>query len=223
MSVCALVPIKDVTRAKTRLRAVLSKHDTAFLAEQMANLTIDTLTRSTSVGRIVLLGSSRGVASTAEEFGCEFASENPSQDLSANLHAAASSLGLHANDTLAIFPADIPLITATDVDDLIERHEQGLTLCPAARDGGTNALLLTPPTAIEFQFGHDSARRHAEAARAAGLPVRIIDSPVFSRDIDVPEDLDWLSRARHAGPLLDALRRQGILPRISDPQTALSA
>ena len=223
MSVCALVPIKDVRRAKTRLRAVLSPSDTAFLAEQMANLTVDALTRSTLVERIVLMGSTRAVAKTAAEFGCEFVSEDPSLDNEARVLVRATHVGLHAADTLAILPADIPLITGPDIDNLIEGHERGLSLCPASRDGGTNALLITPPTAIEFQFGHDSARRHAETARAAGLPVNIIDSAVFSRDIDTPEDLDWLSQALRAGPLFEALRRRGILPRIPDSQTALSA
>lgn len=223
MTVCALVPIKNPAKAKTRLRAVLSANETSLLAKHMAIETIDVLTHCPSVGRVVLLGNSQMVTEIAGQFGCEVASEDPSSGLSANLLRTGNNLGLAATDTLAIFPADIPLIVQTDVESLLKRHEHGLTLCPAACDGGTNALLITPPGAIEFHYGIDSARLHAEAARAAGLPVRVVDSPAFSRDIDTVEDLEWLCRYLRGGRLFEALHTSGIATRVSESGTALSA
>jgi coenzyme F420-0:L-glutamate ligase/coenzyme F420-1:gamma-L-glutamate ligase len=59
----------------------------------------------------------------------------------------------------------------------------------AARDGGTNALLLSPPDAIAFRFGPGSAARHEAAARASGKSVERLLLPHLSRDLDRPEDL----------------------------------
>jgi hypothetical protein len=47
---------------------------------------------------------------------------------------------------------------------LIEGHPGGLSLCPAARDGGSNALLLSPPTAMPFLYGPQ--RKTASGSRA---------------------------------------------------------
>lgn len=223
MTVCALVPIKNAAKAKTRLRAVLSGDETAFVAKEMAIETIDALTHSPCVQRVVLLGDCDTASELVAEFGCEVAREDPALDLSANLFAAIQGLALDPSDTLAIFPADLPLITPVDIEDLLRRHEHGLTLCPAATDGGTNALLITPPDAIAFRFGDDSARKHRAAARAAGLEVQTIHSPALSRDIDTPADLEWLCHHLRSGRLFESLRARGILSKVANLPAALSA
>ena len=101
-------------------------------------------------------------------------------------------------------PADLPALRVDDVERLLAMTAHvDVTIARAARDGGTNALRVSPPDAIEFCFGVDSARRHAEAATAAGLTARIVDDPAFRSDIDVPEDLrEFCNRA----PDCDSLR-----------------
>ena len=116
---------------------------------------------------------------------------------------------------LLVLPADLPTLTASDVRRLIEGHHGGLSLCPAARDGGTNALLLSPPTAIPFLYGPDSARRHLEAAQARGIAARHTDLAGFARDIDTPDDVYWLLEQRIACATLAWLSYSGIRDRLS--------
>ena len=220
MTVCALVPFKNAVHAKTRLRTVLSADECAFLAHHMAVATVHALTHAASVGRVVLLGETPDLATKT---GCEFVREDSDLGLSANLFEAGQSLDLDPTDTLAVFPADVPLIGTADVEAVIGAHRHGLTLCPAARDGGTNALLLTPPGAMQFHFGIDSARLHAEAAREAGLAVQVIDSAALSHDIDTAQDLQWLCRNVQPGPLMQALRSSGILSRVLHSMAPLTA
>ena len=63
-----------------------------------------------------------------------------------------------------------------------------------AKDGGTNALLLRPPTVLHFAFAtsRPSARFHLNHARKVGIEPAIVRRPGLARDIDTPDDLSAL-------------------------------
>jgi 2-phospho-L-lactate guanylyltransferase len=113
-----------------------------------------------------------------------------------------------------VVPADLPTLSSGDVQQLLAGHRAGVTVCPAAGDGGTNALLLSPPTAIPFLYGPQSAERHLAAARAAGVPVRTAELPAFARDVDSPDDVRWLLGQRLACATLAWLKASGIAERL---------
>jgi 2-phospho-L-lactate guanylyltransferase (CobY/MobA/RfbA family) len=50
--------------------------------------------------------------------------------------------------------------------------------------------LLSPAGLIEYDFGHDSFKRHCERARQAGARLEIVDLPSLGLDLDLPEDLE---------------------------------
>ena len=56
-------------------------------------------------------------------------------------------------------------------------------------DGGTNALLLSPPSVIAPAYGPHSADRHATAAQAAGATVAVVRGAHWALDLDSPEDI----------------------------------
>jgi 2-phospho-L-lactate guanylyltransferase len=70
---------------------------------------------------------------------------------------------------------------------------------------GTNALLLTPPDAIEPAFGPGSFQRHAALAAAAGAAFHAAGAPSLHLDVDTPGDLAALRTA--------LARRPGAAPR----------
>ncbi|MEO8137784.1 MAG: hypothetical protein ABI831_27875, partial [Betaproteobacteria bacterium] len=90
----------------------------------------------------------------------------------------------------------------------------GVTICPAAVDGGTNGLLLSPPTVIPFLYGPDSAKRHLAAAGSAGIPARLVEITAFARDVDSPDDVHWLLGQRVACATLAWLKASGISGRL---------
>ena len=49
--------------------------------------------------------------------------------------------------------ADVPELGGSDLAHLDRVHGEGVTLCPAANDGGTNGLVFTPPLAMEPKYG----------------------------------------------------------------------
>jgi FO synthase len=209
----AIIPVKDFARAKTRLSGVLMPAQCAALARVMAADVLHALTHAPSLDGVVVMGEGTEQAELAARFGCEFAPDDPALDLSGNLARNAKRLAARGVKTLLVVPADLPALRADDVERFLgHRHSRAgnsdigngdVTIARAARDGGTNALCVSPPDALEFCVGVDSARRHAESATAAGLTARIVDDPAFRSDIDVPEDLrEFCSRA----PDCDSLR-----------------
>ena len=96
---------------------------------------------------------------------------------------------------LLLVMADLPYLAADDVAALIEAGRQSAVVIAEAKDGGTNALLLRPPTVLAFAFatGQPSASRHAHQARAAGIEPVIVRRPGLARDIDTPADLAALA------------------------------
>jgi 2-phospho-L-lactate guanylyltransferase len=175
------------------------------------------------VGGVTLLGGKPEIKNLAQELGHDYIEEYYDAGLSANLNIAARQLGAEGVTTLAIIPSDLPLLQSPDIDALLDEAGPGLCICAASRDGGTNALVLSPPDAIQFHFGVHSAQRHFDAGRAAGLASRKIDQPAFAIDIDTPDDLAWLCQQAVANHTADFLDRTGLRTKILQSVEALTA
>ena len=80
----------------------------------------------------------------------------------------------------------------THVDSGLMRESLVSTRLLAATDGGTNGLLLRPPTIIGPAYGPDSAKRHEDAARRSDARVIILRSPHWLLDLDTPEQFGRL-------------------------------
>ena len=97
-----------------------------------------------------------------------------------------------------MLPADLPLLSATEVDHLVAAgalfgpERPGVVASPSRREEGTNALLLKPSDALVPSFGPDSFLRHRLEARQRKMSFKIFQSPGISLDIDLPHDLDAL-------------------------------
>ena len=216
------MPIKDFANAKSRLGEVLTSAQCTALAEHMASDVIDALQASTHIAGITLLGAGPESAAFAAKHGCEFLPDVPG-GLSENLTRATTQLAGNGIAQVLILPADLPKVTAPDIDALVAAHSEGLTVCQASCDAGTNALVVSPPDAISFQFGEHSARRHMEISRATGLQSLLIADGSFSRDVDRPDDLRWLCQQELPGRTSTYLDTSGIRGRMTNDSATLPA
>lgn len=220
-SAWALVPVKNFARAKTRLATCLTGEERAQLAAQMLLDVLRSLCATPLISGISLFGNEPQLATLTAGSGAQLLPEpTDGGDFRIALGTAAAMLAAQGVRHLLVLPADLPTLTATDITRLLESHEGGISLCPAARDGGTNALLMSPPTAIPFLFGPDSAKRHLDAACASGIATRRIELPGFARDIDTPDDVRWLLEQRIACATLAWLKSSGIRDRLRLQQKA---
>ena len=94
---------------------------------------------------------------------------------------------------LLLVPADIPAIAPADIDVILARGApNSVVLAPDKAGLGTNALLLTPPTALRPSFGEGSCVLHWRAALDAGLLATVMPRPLLALDIDTPQDVALL-------------------------------
>lgn len=215
----ALVPVKASGSGKSRLAPALSEAERSTLTRCMAEDVLGALRDCQAIESVVILGSGEPAASLARETGCRLLPDDASGDLCANLDRAAALLAGEGTATLLIVPADLPGLAAADLDTLLRAHDAGVTLAAAGRDGGTNALVLSPPQAIACQFGPDSAARHLAAGRAAGVPATRLSLQAFARDLDTVDDVRWFCRHAHRGATFDYLQRSGICARLAACRT----
>jgi 2-phospho-L-lactate guanylyltransferase len=110
--------------------------------------------------------------------------------LNAALDGARHALVHQGATELVVLPADLPLVTAADIDALVDSGRRaGFALAADAAGTGTNALYLASPANFRFQFGPGSRRHHIEEALRLGLKPALVRARGLEFDLDVAEDL----------------------------------
>lgn len=193
MSVFAVVPVKDLREAKSRLSPVLDSGTRAALTLYMLRRVISALQKA-GVKRTCVVSPDRTVLKEAEARGA-----TPLRQESRGLNPALEEGRRWAVDggasSLLILPADLPRVNAWDVRAVLESAGQApsAVISPDSSRSGTNALLLSPPDALPFAFGPGSFEAHLRAARERRLKVRVCERPHLAFDLDTGEDLACLN------------------------------
>ena len=92
-----------------------------------------------------------------------------------------------------VIPADIPLIQARELQEILKRAPlEGSLLVPAGDGRGTNAAFRRPADLFPLRFGNDSFKPHHAAAQALGKACVVLQLPGIAVDVDNPEDLQQL-------------------------------
>jgi 2-phospho-L-lactate guanylyltransferase len=185
----AIVPVKDLQRAKTRLAGHLRPEERATLTREMLAHVLAAISESGVVD-------CTGVISPAPEtldlpsgaIGIRQEREGLNNVLEQGREWAE---GERAAALLIIF-ADLPLLSPTDITSLVElgSDDNTVVLCPDRRDTGTNLMLAHPPPVARFHFGEESYGKHLAAAIQAGARVHTYRSTGTGLDIDTIEDLE---------------------------------
>ena len=74
------------------------------------------------------------------------------------------------------------------------RPAPSFTIAPSHDEGGSNAIVCSPPDAVPLRFGVDSFFPHLRAAEAQGIRPTVVRLPGIALDIDNPEDLAAFAR-----------------------------
>jgi len=196
MSLWAVVPVKPLDEAKSRLAGVLSASKRSALARALLENTLKVLAAAGAVERVLVVSRDPAVLALARAAGADTLLEDGPPELNASLEFATRFAREHgASSTLAL-PADLPLVTAQDIQALVGSApaEACIVIAPDRRQEGTNALLTRPPGIIPYRFGTGSFSRHLRQARQRGIRVEICRREGFALDIDLPEDLEYLEK-----------------------------
>lgn len=188
-----LVPVKNLSAAKQRLAAVLEQSARTELAQAMLYDVLTAVHDLADRPPVAIVTSDPYAVKLAGQYGFEVIAdpENPGETGAVEM-ATRVCMERGAESTLVI-PADIPLIRASELAEILKRApDEGSVLVPAGDGRGTNAAFRRPADLFPLRFGNDSFKPHHAAAQATGKPCVVLRLPGIAVDVDNPSDLQQL-------------------------------
>lgn len=199
----ALIPMKDLDGAKGRLADVLSPAERGGLALAMFIDVAGACVNSRLFDVVTVVSSDSDVFWQTRELGATPLAEPATLDgLNDSLRFGQRYLSRRTGvDELLILPADVPLVRADDLQQVLEAIAGTMPAVALvrARDDGTNALAMRPAEAIDMRFGHRSADAHLSLARETGVPATEVECERLRFDVDSGADVEALG-ALPVGP-----------------------
>ena len=196
MALWAIVPVKPLRRGKSRLATVLNPDERAGLNRALLVHTLDTLRATPEIEQILVVSRDTAALALAREHGARTVQEDGAPQLNLALARATVVARNYATRGVLIIPADLPLLTPHDIRYMLEfaKEPPVVVVAPDHRHKGTNALLVCPVGLIDYDFGPDSFQRHCERAQKSGARLEICELPSLALDMDLPEDLELVSK-----------------------------
>ncbi|HVO88821.1 MAG TPA: 2-phospho-L-lactate guanylyltransferase [Casimicrobiaceae bacterium] len=211
----AVIPVKEIALAKTRLGPTLAVALRQELARAMIEDVLEAIAAVDGLAGVAVVTIDPWAAGIAERYGGVVFDEGARDGHTGAVMAAARRLEREGRGGMLTLPGDVPGITPDEIEALLSHHRAApsFTIVPAHDRRGSNAIVMSPPSAVALAFGNDSFEPHLAAARAVGIePTIVTGLPGIARDVDGFDDARALltsGRSRRA--------REVLLRRASDP------
>jgi 2-phospho-L-lactate guanylyltransferase len=190
-----LLPVKRLDLAKQRLLPHVTESERAAIARALLDDALS-LCASATMFEWWVVTDDPDVRTLAAEQGFHLA-DDPGQGLNAALASGIDAVIAAGATSVTVVPADIPLAWSGDLQDLHDTSATSDVVIVPSRDGGTNALALSPPDALTPSFGDFSFKAHIAEAERLGKRCSILALPRMELDIDTIEDVDlYLARPK---------------------------
>jgi 2-phospho-L-lactate guanylyltransferase len=178
--VLAIVPVKSLAAAKSRLAPALAPDVRAELVIRMLDAVVAACRNASAITDVLVVTPEPALARRAELLVDEGTGHGPA--------LALALRDPRAREGALVVMADCPLATSDAVDRLAAAADP-LALV-ASRDGGTNALALADPALLVPVFDvPGSLALTTVRARSSGIEPVILDEPSLAFDVDSPADL----------------------------------
>ncbi len=193
MSLCIVIPMKDSSQSKSRLSPVLDNSERQCLALNLFQQTLAFLCEYYPQHNTLVVTPAQSIAAIARNYGCQVLLEPSARGLNKALTSAAAHCTAQGYSSQLVLPADIVALDVSEFERLLNcpRETPSVVICPAL-DGGTNALLSTPPEAIPFSYGTNSSWSHYHSAGRLNVDRQFINLAKLALDLDNPSDLQRL-------------------------------
>ncbi|MBF6606211.1 MAG: 2-phospho-L-lactate guanylyltransferase [Chloroflexi bacterium] len=192
--IVAIVPVRSLEGAKSRLGGVLDPEERRDLVVRLLERTIRAATAARRIAATITVSADPVARDLAGAAGAHAIDESGIGLVDALDTARRAAVDLGASAVL-VLPIDLTAVSARALDEAIEAATADsppdvrlVALVPDRHGRGTNLLFVRPPDAIDFAFGGDSRSAHATRARAAGARYVELGGPLIV-DLDTPDDL----------------------------------
>jgi 2-phospho-L-lactate guanylyltransferase len=198
----ALVPLKDLVSAKTRLAGLLSPSERRALTQAMVEDVLALLAAHPDIGGINLVSDDPSAHLLAEQYCARHwpESELGCSGLNSVIGSASRRLLAASDEPVLVLHADLPLLSPADVSAVLATRQSigGLVVGTDRHGKGTNVLCFDAASVPAFCFGEDSCMRHLAAAHARGIIAKVVNRPGIELDVDEPRDLATLLGRLHS-------------------------
>jgi 2-phospho-L-lactate/phosphoenolpyruvate guanylyltransferase len=197
----AVLPVKRFAAAKQRLAAGIDEERRRELAAAMVADVLDAIGEARSIERLIVVTGDPIAQELASKAGAEVVADPEDAGHIQAAQAGIARAEAEGAERVALLAGDCPLLDPRELDRLLTGVPGNYVgIVPDRHGTGTNALLLSPPSAIVPAFGEGSRARHVEAARQAGIPFGIEELPSIELDLDTPGDVIALQRELERQP-----------------------
>jgi 2-phospho-L-lactate/phosphoenolpyruvate guanylyltransferase len=185
-----LIPVKNLSAAKQRLAAILDQPARTELAQTMLHDVVATIASWPPRPACALVTSDSFAIELAQQYDFEIIADPANPGETGAIEMATNICVARGIESTLVIPADIPLIQASELEEILKHApKEGSVLAPAADGRGTNAAFRRPANLFPLRFGNDSYKPHLAAAQATGKPCIVLQLPGIAVDVDNPEDL----------------------------------
>lgn len=178
MSLAIVVPLRDFSLAKVRLRTHGLDNVTTLARTLATNVLAACSPRTTYV-----VTESDDVARFAKDFGITVLL-SPERSLNGAVSHAYTSLAT-SHEQLMVVHGDLKYPSGLGSFEPVP----GVTIVTDDRVEGTNVLVVPTGHDFHFQYGPTSKARHVSEAARLGLSVNLVEGSPWRFDVDEPGDL----------------------------------
>ena len=196
-----VVPIRSLSDGKTRLSPVLDPIERSMLTREMLERVVRAALATISQAEVVVISPDPDALAEVGRIdpSIRLIYQHPDRPgLNPALEQAAAAVREAAVSTILVLPADLPLISSADIDNLL-RRDAPVVIAPDRHGMGTNALMVRLDAFGEpfiFRFGEGSYGKHQDEAARLGVDAMTAMAAGTSFDLDTPDDLEELDAMR---------------------------
>lgn len=191
MKIAAVIPMKSLHSAKSRLSNILTAQQRKNLAMYLLDATIKELKKSNFISEIIIVSNDKAVKNYSCLNNLKFMRDSDEGVNKAVILADNYCIdnGLNAN---IVIPPDLPFISAKEIDEICtisNKYHKCIIICPSKRFDGTNILFRKPPDVIKTHYDDNSYMNHLKEADKFKIPIETLDIVKLRFDLDTKEDL----------------------------------
>ena len=191
MKTSAIIPVKTFSKAKTRLNLEQARKEE--ICSLMLQEVLDTISNCKRISKVVLVSKDEDALKIGRQFNAVeiFDKESGVNDA---VSLADQYLSDKEFDCSVTFPQDIPIMTSSDIDDLLSfvKSKSSVIIVPSRQFNGTNALVRCPTDIMNTRYDMGSYTFQMDAAKTKTKNTSIALIRRMMLDIDDESDLIFM-------------------------------
>jgi len=191
MKIAAVIPMKSLHSAKSRLSNILTAQQRKNLAMYLLDATIKEIKKSCIISEIIIVSNDKAVKNYSCLNNLKFIKDSEEGVNKAVILADNYCIDNRINANIVI-PHDLPFISAKEIDKICtmsNKYHKCIIICPSKRFDGTNILFRKPPDVIKTHYDDNSYMNHLKEAYKFKIPIESLDIVKLRFDLDTKEDL----------------------------------